>query len=103
MCSRLDYNEENIGESATTFHSRFKDYLKAQSLIYGHQSTRGYPTTLDKFSIVGREGQSFARTIKESIYIMVNYTLNRNMGKCNLPHIWDGVLINTQELQIKNQ
>ena len=43
-----------------------------------------------------------ARTIKESIYIRVNKpTLNRNMGKFNLHHIWDRVLLNTPGLKIK--
>ena len=52
----------------------------------------------------GLGGQTFARTIKESIYIRVsNPTLNRNKNKYNLPHIYDGVLVNTSELQIRNQ
>ena len=34
-----------------------------------------------------------ARAIKEAIYIRVNNpTLNRNIGKYNLPHTWDKVL-----------
>ena len=38
-----------------------------------------------------------ARNIKESIYIRVNDpTLNNNIGKFNLPHIWDRVLPNTK-------
>ena len=43
-----------------------------------------------------------ARTIKESIYIRVNNpTLNRNISKFNLHHIWDRVLLNTPGLKIK--
>ena len=43
-----------------------------------------------------------ARTIKESIYIRVNNpTLNRNIGKYNLPHIWDNILFNIPELKMK--
>ena len=30
-----------------------------------------------------------------------NPTLNRNVGKYNLPHIWDKVLFTTPELKIK--
>ena len=42
-----------------------------------------------------------ARTIKESIYIRVNNpTLNKNIGKLNLHHIWDRVLLNTPVLKI---
>ena len=43
-----------------------------------------------------------AWTIKEAIYIRVNSnTLNRNIGKHNLPHIWNKVLFSTPELKTK--
>ena len=43
-----------------------------------------------------------SRYIKESIFIRVNNpTLNNNIvGKFNLPHIWDRVLINTPCLKL---
>ena len=42
--------------------------------------------------------------MKESIYIRVNnLTLNRNVGKYNLYHIWDRVLFNTPDLNINNE
>ena len=42
---------------------------------------------------------NLARNIKESIYIRVNNpTFNNNIGKFNLPHIWDRVLLNTKGL-----
>ena len=45
---------------------------------------------------------SLARTIKESIFIRVNsLTLNRNIGKFNLPHTWDRVLLNRPGLNLK--
>ena len=44
-----------------------------------------------------------ARTIKQSIYIRVNNpTLNRNIGKYSLHHIWDRVLLNTHDLKINS-
>ena len=50
---------------------------------------------------LGREGNNMARAIKEAIYIRVNNpSLNRNMGKYNLPHIWDRVLYSLPELKI---
>ena len=50
-----------------------------------------------------KEGHGFSRTIKESIYIRVNNTtLSKNIGKFNLPHIWDRVLLNTSGLKIKS-
>ena len=40
--------------------------------------------------------KSLARNFKESIFIRVNNpTLNRNIGKFNLLHIWHKVLLNT--------
>ena len=64
--------------------------------------TTGALTNIDNFCIIGREGIGFSRLIKEYLYIRVNNsTLNRNIGEYNLHHIWDGVLTNTEEPQIK--
>ena len=42
------------------------------------------------------------RMIKESMFIRVNNpSLNKNIGKYHLPHIWDEVLINNTELKLK--
>ena len=42
------------------------------------------------------------RAIKEALYIRVNNPhLNRNIGKYHLPHIWDEVLLNISELNLK--
>ena len=42
------------------------------------------------------------RTTKEALYIRVNNpSLNRNIGKYHLPHIWDEVLLNISELSLK--
>ena len=91
-----------IDESARTFGERFKEHLKHPSPIYDHSNTTGHNTTLDNFSIVGREDQNLMRLIKEAIYIRVNSpSLNKNIGKCHLPHIWDEVLNNITELKLK--
>ena len=77
--------------------------MKEPSPIHGHSSQSEHNTSPDNFTIVGREDHGLARTIKESIYIRVNNpTLNRNVGKYNLHHIWDRVLINTPDLKISN-
>ena len=40
--------------------------------------------------------------IKESIYIRVNNpSLNNNIGKFNLSHIWDRILLHTRGLTLK--
>ena len=42
------------------------------------------------------------RTIKEALYIRVSDpSLNRNVGKYHLPHVWDEALFNTSELKFK--
>ena len=54
------------------------------------------------FNIVGREEQNLTMQIKEAVYIAVNSpSLNKNIGKYPLPHIWDEVLFNISELKLK--
>ena len=88
-------DEEYIGESSITFGERL-----APSPIYDHYNTTGHKISIDNFSRVRREDQNLMRTIKEALYIRVNNpSLNRNIGKYHLPHIWDEVLLNTTELK----
>ena len=78
------------------------EHQQAPSPIYDHYNITGHKINLANFSIVGREDQNLMRTIKESLYIRVNNpSLNRNIGKYHLPHIWDEVLVNISELKIK--
>ena len=101
-CGMIDCNEEYTGESGRTFGERYKEHWKAPSPIFLHQNNSGHVTTLEYFKIIGREDNSLARTIKESMYIRVNNpTLNRNIGKYNLPHVWDKLLLSIPELKKK--
>ena len=101
-CDRLECDEEHIGETSRTFGERFRECLKAPSPIHDHSNTTGHTTSLENFSIVGREEQNLSRLIKESMFIRVNNpSLNKNIGKYHLPHIWDEVLINNTELKLK--
>ena len=101
-CNRVDCNEEYIGESSRVFGERFKEHQKAPSPIFDHTNTTGHIINIDNFSIVGREDQTLKRAIKEILFIRVNDpSLNRNIGKFHLPHIWDEVLFNTSELKLK--
>ena len=96
----LDCDEEYIGETSRTLGERRKEHLKQPSPIHGHSQTTGHSIE-NSFNIIGREDQRQARTIKESIYIRVNNpTLNQNIGKYNLNHIWDRVLFNTPGLKL---
>ena len=101
-CGRVDCDEEYIGESSGSFGERFKEHQKAPSPIYDHSNISGHQVTIENFNIVGREDHNLSMAIKEALYIRVNNpSLNRNIGKFHLPHIWDEVLFNTSELKLK--
>ena len=101
-CGRVDCEEEYIGESGRTAVERFREHTKAPSPIHGHHNTTGHEVSLNNFSIMGRVDQSIARTIKDAILIRVNDpSLNRNIEKYQLPHIWDEVLVKSPELKSK--
>ena len=101
-CGRVDCDEEYIGESGRTFAERFMEHLRSPSPIYDHYKTTGHEVSLDNFSIVGRDDQSMTRLIREAMLIRVNDpSLNKNIGKYQLPHIWDEVLVRSPEMQLK--
>ena len=101
-CDRLECDKEYIVRQLEHFGERYKEHLKAPSPINDHYNISGHNITLNNFSIVGREEQNLSRLIKESMFIRVNSpSLNKNIGKYHLPHIWDEVLINNTELKLK--
>ena len=100
-CSHHGCKEEYIGESARNFAERFKEHQKAPSPIFDHCNISGHNININNFTIVGREDQNPTRAIKEALFIRVNDpSLNRNIGKYHLPHIWDEVLHTTSELKL---
>ena len=100
-CDRVDCDEEYIGESSRSFGERFKEHQKAPSPIFDHFNTTGHSIIIDNFSIVGCEDQYLNRTIKEALFIRVNNpSLNWDIGKFHLPHIWDEVPFNTAERKL---
>ena len=85
-CDRLECDVEYIGETSRTFGERYKEHLKAPSHKHNHSNITGHTTSLENFSIVGREEQNLSRLIKESMFIRVNSPfLNKNIGKYHLP------------------
>ena len=97
---KIDSEDEYIGKSSRTFGERYKEHLKPPSPIFEHQNNTGHTTSVENFKIIGREGHNMARAIKEALYIRVsNPTLNGNIGKYNLPHLWDRVLHFIPELK----
>ena len=101
-CGKVDCEDEYIGESGRTFAERFKDHMKVPSPIHYHYNTIGHTISIGNFSIVGRKEQNIARSIKEAMLIKVNDpSLNRNIDKYQLPHMWKEVLVNSPELRLK--
>ena len=101
-CDRTESDDDYTRESARTFQERYKEHLKATSPIFEHKNITGHTTTVETFKIINRESQNMTRTIKEAIYTSVNNpTLNRNIGKYSLQHIWDKVLFSISELKSK--
>ena len=93
-CGRVDCEDEYMGESGRTFAESFREHMKSPSPIYDHFNTTGHEVSLDNFSTMDREDQSMTRTIRETMLIRVNDpSLNRNIGKYQVPHIWDEVLL----------
>ena len=100
----LSCDDEYIGETCRTFGERYKWHLKDLSCIHQHSNHTSHPTCHNDFQIMEREGHSLARNIKESMFIRVNNpTINRNIGKLNLPHIWDKVLFKMPGPNLKRQ
>ena len=93
--------KEYIAESGRSFGERLKEHLRAPSPKHYHSHTMGHPVNPECFTIVDRESQGISRNIKEAMYSHVNeQCLNRNLGKYQLPHIWDEVLWVTPSLQL---
>ena len=78
-----------------------KKHLKTPFPIHYHSSSTGHPFSPDCITIIQREAQGTSGNIKEAMFIHVNdHSLNRNLGKFQLPHIWD-ILQDTPVLQLK--
>ena len=93
QCPHINCQEAYIGESGRALRKRVKKPLNAPSPIFHHSSSTGCPMDPDNFNIIHKEVQSNSWTIKEVMFICVNDpTLNRNLGKYQLLHVWDSLL-----------
>ena len=98
-CPHINCPEEYIGETGRAFGDRLKEHLRAPSPIHQHTSSTGHPISPDCFSILHREAQGTTRNIKETMFIRANDpSLNRNLGKYQLPQVWDQILPDTPAL-----
>ena len=93
QCGAINCGEEYTSETSRTQGECYKEHLREPSPIQAHSQLTGHQLSPDNFNILGREGQDLTRLIKESFHTRVNNpTLNRNIGKFQLNHIWDSVL-----------
>ena len=100
QCGDFTCDDEYIGETSRTFGERYKEHLKDPSPIHHHNNQTNYPVNHNNLKIIGMEGHHLSRYIKESIFIRVNNPTVNYIGKFNLPHIWDSILINTPGLKL---
>ena len=102
QCPQINCPNAYIEESGRSLGERVKEHFKAPSPIHLHSTTTGHPMEPEQFNIVHKEVNSHSRTIKEAMYIcMQDPTLNRNLGKYQLPNIWDHLLLVLPTLQCK--
>ena len=101
-CPQINCPEAYIGESGRALEERIKEHLKDLSPIHQHSSSTGHALSPECFNIIHWETQGSSRNIKEAMFIYVNDpSLNRNLGKYQLTHIWDNILQDTPALQVK--
>ena len=71
--------------------------------MHHHSQSTEHPVSPECFTILDRESQGVSRNIKETMNICVNdQSLNRNLGKYQLPHIWEEVLQVTHHFSSNN-
>ena len=102
QCPHINCPSAYLGESGRSLGERVKEHFKAPSPIHHHSTTTGHPMDPDQFNIVHNEVNSHSMTIKEAMLIhMPDPTLNRNLGKYQLSHIYDHLLQASPTLQYK--
>ena len=102
QCPQINCPSSYICESGRSLGERVKEHFKVPSPIHLHSTTTGHPMDPEQFNIVHKEVNSHSRTIKEAMFICVqDPTLNKNLGKYQLPHIWDHLLLASPTLQHK--
>ena len=101
-CPHISCPEAYIGESGRALGERVKEHLKFPSPIFHHSAATGHPLDSDNFNTIHKDVHSHSKTTKEAMFISVNDpTLNRNLGKYQLLHIWDSILQASSMLQLK--
>ena len=102
QCPHVQCSSSYIGESGRSLGDQVKEHLKAPSPIHLHSTTTGHLLDPNQFNIMHKEVHGQSRTIKEAMFIHVqDHPLNHNLGKYQLPHIWDQLLQSSPIFQCK--
>ncbi len=96
-CGYPSCESSYIGETGRILEERIKDHISNNSsAIKQHHINTGHslPDPNDNnIKVINTESNAFKRRVKEAIYIKVNNPpLNQNVGKFNLPPIYDQLL-----------
>ncbi len=98
-CREPSCNACYIGETCRVLGERIKDHANdSNSALKRHHLDTNHPIVNpedDNIKIVGSESNAFKRKVKEALFIKVNNpSLNQNIGKFNIPPIYDQLLKN---------
>ena len=84
---------ERVLKARIAEHKRPSLAEKSEVARHLHKDCPGHTVTMDSVQILDREERWFERGVKEAIHIRVNQPdLNRDGGRFQLPHVWDGLL-----------
>ena len=93
-----DCEASYVGETGRTLESRLSEHRRPSSTSsevsrHIHLDHPDHRVDMDKVKIVDVEPRKFERGVREAIQILLKRpTLNRDVGRYELPNIWNGVL-----------
>ena len=102
-----DCNEKYVGETGRTLGERHKDHIKSsQSAIYRHAEQTGHSIPSveeEEVQVLCKESNPIYRKLTEAMYIKYNDpSLNRNIGKADIPDVYDKLLKEEGALSLPN-
>ncbi len=102
-----DCDEKYVGETGRTLGERYKDHIKSsQSAIYRHAEQTGHnipSVEEEEIQVLCKESNPIYRKLTEAMYIKYNDpSLNRNIGKADIPDVYDKVLKEEGALSLPN-
>ena len=94
-CPKENCNSSYIGESSRCLESRLKEHnTSSTSTIFQHSITHNHPKAdISQFTIIDQDRKQVSRETREAIHIRKNNrALNCNIGKINIPKIFNQIL-----------